>query len=230
MVRSFKRHRNLSLSLFTSATRVCGVDEAGCGPLAGPVYAAAVILDPDRPIRGLRDSKLLPAATRERLADRIREKSMAWSIAFASVEEIDTINILQARLLAMRRAVEGLSVEPGHVLVDGNQLPKLHHPCEAVVKGDAKIAAIAAASILAKTARDALMRSLHAEHPQYGFDQHVGYATRRHLASLAEHGASAIHRRSFAPVRAAIEARLAGTPLSLASIESIASAWSDEEE
>ena len=229
MVRSVKRHRNLSLSLFTSATRVCGVDEAGCGPLAGPVYAAAVILDPERPIRGLRDSKLLPAATREKLADRIREKSTAWSIAFASVEEIDTINILQARLLAMRRAVEGLSVAPGHVLVDGNQLPMLRHTCEAVVKGDAKVAAIAAASILAKTARDALMKSLHDEHPQYGFDQHVGYATRRHLASLAEHGASAIHRRSFAPVRAAIEARLAGTPLSLASIESIASAWSDED-
>lgn len=229
MARSAKRHRNLSLSLFTRATRVCGVDEAGRGPLAGPVYAAAVILDPERPIRGLRDSKLLPAATRERLADRIREKSTAWSIAFASVEEIDTINILQASLLAMRRAVEGLSVEPGHVLVDGNQLPKLAHTCEAVVQGDAKVAAIAAASILAKTARDALMRSLHDEHPQYGFDQHVGYATRRHLASLAEHGASAIHRRSFAPVRAAIEARLAGTPLSIESIESIASAWSDDD-
>ena len=224
-----RRHRSLSLRFFTTATHVCGVDEAGRGPLAGPVYAAAVILDPEQPIRGLRDSKVLPADKRERLADRIREKATAWAVASASVEEIDTINILQASLLAMRRAVEGLSVAPGHVLVDGNQLPKLPHTCEAVVQGDAKVAAIAAASILAKTARDALMKSLHDEHPQYGFDQHVGYATRRHLASLAEHGASAIHRRSFAPVRAAIEARLAGTPLSLASIESIASAWSDED-
>ncbi|MEO8937486.1 MAG: ribonuclease HII [Burkholderiaceae bacterium] len=217
------RNRTLSLSLFTSATRVCGVDEAGRGPLAGPVYAAAVILDPGRPIRGLRDSKLLPSETRERLADRIREKAMAWSIASASVEEIDTINILQASLLAMRRAVEGLAIAPEHALIDGNQLPRLGCTCEAIVRGDSKISAISAASILAKTARDALMRVLHDDHPQYGFDRHVGYGTPQHLASLALHGASVIHRRSFAPVRAAIEAHLAGRPLPVDAL----SAWSD---
>ena len=222
------RYRTLSLAFFTTATRVCGVDEAGRGPLAGPVYAAAVILDPERPIRGLRDSKQLPAATRERLADRIRERAMSWSIASASVEEIDAINILQASLLAMRRAVEGLTVVPGHVLVDGNQLPKIAHTCEAVVQGDSKVAAISAASILAKTARDALMRALHDEHPQYGFDQHVGYGTPQHLASLALHGASPIHRRTFAPVRAAIEARLSGrAPPSIDELQAM-SAWSDE--
>ncbi len=221
--------RTLSLSFFTTATRVCGVDEAGRGPLAGPVYAAAVILDPGRPIRGLRDSKVLPAATRERLAERIREKAMAWSVAFASVEEIDAINILQASLLAMRRAVDGLSVTPEHVLVDGNQLPRWQHPCEAVVQGDSKVAAISAASILAKTARDAVMRALHDEHPQYGFDRHVGYATPQHLSSLALHGASPIHRRSFAPVRAAIEARLAsGAPSFVESTAAWADEWADE--
>ena len=218
------RHRTLSLRFFTSATRVCGVDEAGRGPLAGPVYAAAVILDPDRPIRGLRDSKVLTADRRESLALRIRDRAIAWAVASASVEEIDAINILQASLLAMQRAVDGLSVLPEHVLVDGNQLPRWHHTCEAIVQGDSKVAAISAASILAKTARDALMRSLHEVHPEYGFDQHVGYATRQHLASLALHGASAIHRRSFAPVRAAIEAHLQGRSFGDESI----SAWSDE--
>ena len=207
------RHRTLSLEFFTTATHVCGVDEAGRGPLAGPVYAAAVILDPGRPIRGLRDSKLLTADIRERLADRIRDRAIAWSVASATVDEIDAINILQASLLAMRRAVEGLAVVPGHALVDGNQLPKLGCTCEAIVKGDSKVSAISAASILAKTSRDAVMHALHNEHPEYGFDQHVGYATPRHLASLALHGASPIHRRSFAPVRAAIEARLAGRPV-----------------
>lgn len=206
--RARRRPRTLSLSFFTAATRVCGVDEAGRGPLAGPVYAAAVILDPGRPIRGLRDSKQLRPDVRERLADRIRERSMSWSIASASVEEIDAINILQASLLAMRRAVDGLAVQPEHALVDGNQLPKLCVTCEAVVQGDAKVAAISAASILAKTARDAVMKALHRDHPEYGFDRHVGYATPQHLASLARHGASALHRRSFAPVRAALEGRL----------------------
>lgn len=227
MPKTRPRPRPLSLRFFTTAVRVCGVDEAGRGPLAGPVYAAAVILDPAKPIRGLRDSKQLPAETRERLADRIRDRALAWSVASSSVEEIDTINILQASLLAMRRAVEGLAIEPEHVLVDGNQLPKLPHTCEAIVKGDSKVAAISAASILAKTSRDAVMRSLHDEHPQYGFDQHVGYATPRHLASLAEHGASAIHRRSFAPVRAAIEARLAGRPLAPEALVAL-SAWGAE--
>jgi ribonuclease HII len=221
-----RRHRTISLSFFTAATNVCGVDEAGRGPLAGPVYAAAVILDPERPIRGLRDSKVLPADTRERLADRIRERALSWSIASASVDEIDTINILQASLLAMRRAVDGLSMTPGHVLVDGNQLPRLSYTCEAVIKGDTKIAAISAASILAKTARDAVMHALHHEHPQYGFDQHVGYATPQHLAQLALHGASTIHRRSFAPVRAAIEAKLGGRPF----VPEAMSAWSDDED
>lgn len=224
MPKSRPRPRPLALRFFTTAIRVCGVDEAGRGPLAGPVYAAAVILDPGRPIRGLRDSKQLPAATRERLADRIRERAMAWSVASSSVEEIDTINILQASLLAMRRAVEGLSVAPEHVLVDGNQLPKIQHTCEAIVQGDSKVAAISAASILAKTARDAVMHALHDAHPEYGFDQHVGYATPRHLASLALHGASPIHRRSFAPVRAAIEARSTGRLLE----PEVLSAWCEE--
>ena len=195
--------RNLPLHFFTTATRVCGIDEAGRGPLAGPVYAAAVILDPKREIRGLRDSKQLVAARREVLAQRIRERALAWAVASASVEEIDTINILQASLLAMRRAVEGLAITPDHALVDGNCLPRLNVTCEAVIGGDARVRAISAASILAKTARDALMRALHDEHPQYGFDQHVGYATPQHLASLALHGPSIVHRRSFAPVREA---------------------------
>ena len=200
------RTRSLSLRLFTSATRVCGVDEAGRGPLAGPVYAAAVILDPARPIRGLRDSKQLTAAERERLAPRIRERALAWAVAFASVEEIDRINILQASLLAMQRAVNALATPPEHVLVDGNCLPKLDVTCDAIVRGDAKVAAISAASILAKTSRDAVMHALHHEHPQYGFDRHVGYGTPQHLASLALHGPSIIHRRSFAPVRVLLEA------------------------
>ena len=149
---------------------------------------------------------------------------MSWSVAYASVEEIDTINILQASLLAMRRAVEGLSVAPEHALVDGNQLPRLQVTCEAIVQGDAKVAAISAASILAKTSRDAVMRALHDEHPQYGFDQHVGYATPQHLASLALHGASPIHRRTFAPVRAAIEART-GTRTFAVHVLDAGSAW-----
>lgn len=193
-----------SLRLFAAARNVCGVDEAGRGPLAGPVYAAAVILDPARPIRGLRDSKQLSAATRDRLALRIRERALAWSVAFASVEEIDRINILQASLLAMRRAVEGLGTTPEHALVDGNQMPTLSITCEAIVRGDAKIASISAASILAKTARDALMIALHADYPAYGFDRHMGYPTPEHLERLAAHGASPIHRRSFAPVSAAL--------------------------
>ena len=193
--------RSTSLPLFASPSRVCGVDEAGRGPLAGPVYAAAVILDPARPIRGLRDSKQIPAATRERLAAHIRERALAYAIAYATVEEIDRINILQASLLAMRRAVEALALTPDHVLVDGNRLPVLAVTCEAIIRGDAKIASISAASILAKTARDALMIALHDSYPQYGFDHHMGYPTPHHLDCLNRHGASPIHRKTFAPVR-----------------------------
>lgn len=180
---------------------VAGVDEAGRGPLAGPVVAAAVILDLTRPIEGLNDSKKLSEKARERLAIEIREKALAWAIAEASPAEIDRVNILQATFLAMRRAVEALATIPESACIDGNKVPPgLACPAEAVVKGDGKIAAIAAASILAKTHRDALMRALADEYPQYGFDQHMGYPTPAHFAALAAHGASPVHRRSFAPV------------------------------
>lgn len=180
---------------------ICGVDEAGRGPLAGPVFAAAVILDPARPIAGLADSKSISARTRERLAVAIRERALAWSVASATVGEIDRLNILQASLLAMKRAVEGLAILPELALVDGNRCPPLGCAAQAVVKGDASVGAISAASILAKTARDALMLDLHARHPQYGFAQHKGYPTAAHLAALRRHGATEMHRRSFAPVR-----------------------------
>jgi ribonuclease HII len=178
-----------------------GVDEAGRGPLAGPVVAAAVILDELAPIKGLKDSKQLSPRTRERLFDEIRAKALCCSIAHASVEEIDTLNILQATLLAMRRAVEGLRLRPHKVLVDGNQLPRLMMPAQAIVQGDVTVRAISAASILAKVHRDRLCLELHEVHPQYGFDDHKGYATPGHLAALRAHGACAQHRRSFAPVR-----------------------------
>lgn len=181
---------------------ICGVDEAGRGPLAGPVYAAAVILDAMRPINGLADSKKLSETKRNSLAVLIRQRAAAWAIASASVEEIDALNILQATLLAMRRAVEALSLLPDEVLVDGTHCPKISLPVRAIVQGDSKVAAISAASILAKTARDAEMMKLHALHPQYGLDRHKGYPTAAHLAALREHGVLAIHRRSFAPVRA----------------------------
>lgn len=184
---------------------LCGVDEAGRGPLAGPVTAAAVMLDPARPIAGLRDSKKLSAAARERLADEIREKAAAWCVAEASVGEIDTLNILHATLLAMQRAVAGLGCDPDEVLVDGNRCPQWAWRSQAVVKGDDKIAAIAAASILAKTARDAFMVRLHAEYPVYGFAQHMGYGTAAHLDALKAHGACPQHRRSFGPVKLAID-------------------------
>ena len=184
----------------------CGVDEAGRGPLAGPVVAAAVILDPERPVAGLADSKKLAPRTRERLAEAIRERALAWSVACASVEEIDQVNILQAAMLAMKRAVEGLAIAPELVLVDGNRCPQLRWRTRAVVKGDATVAAIAAASILAKTARDAMMVELDARHPHYGLARHKGYPTPEHLAALRRHGVSEIYRRSFAPVRAILEA------------------------
>ena len=180
---------------------MAGVDEVGRGPLAGPVVAAAVILDEKRTIRGLNDSKLLQPEERERLDVEIRKKAVCCFVAEASVEEIDRINILRAALLAMRRAVEGLRLQPSIVLVDGNQRPELTMAVRTVVGGDAKVRAISAASIIAKVYRDRLLMALHDEHPQYGFDGHKGYSTPEHLAALRRHGACAQHRRSFAPVR-----------------------------
>lgn len=179
---------------------VAGVDEAGRGPLAGPVVAAAVILDELAPIRGLADSKKLTPRQRERLYDEIRAKALCCSVAQSSVEEIDALNILQATMLAMRRAVQGLRLKPGKVLVDGNRLPSLEVLSEAVVGGDAKVPAISAASILAKVTRDRLLLDLHERHPEYGFDRHKGYGTAQHLAALRKMGPLPEHRRSFAPV------------------------------
>ncbi len=187
--------------------RICGVDEAGRGPLAGPVYAAAVILDDTRPIVGLADSKKLAEKKRERLAVEIRQKSLAWSVASASVEEIDRFNILQATLLAMQRAVAGLTIRPTEILVDGNRLPVFDLPARAIIRGDATVAEISAASILAKTARDAEMLRLHLDSPQYGLDRHKGYGTVAHLTALRLHGAAEFHRRSFSPVRDVLAAK-----------------------
>ena len=179
---------------------VCGVDEAGRGPLAGPVVAAAVIHDPARPVAGLDDSKKLSEKRRNELAAAIRAQALAWAVAEASVEEIDHLNILHATLLAMQRAVAGLAVRPERALVDGNRCPRLDIPVEAVVKGDGKIAAIAAASILAKTERDAGMRVLDATYPQYGFARHMGYPTAAHCRALQDYGPTSAHRKSFGPV------------------------------
>ena len=187
---------------------MAGVDEAGRGPLAGPVVAAAVILDDLKPIKGLADSKALSPRQRERLFDEVRAKALACCIAYASEEEIDALNILQATLLAMQRAVAGLRLLPRLVLVDGNRLPTLAMPARAIVKGDARVAAISAASILAKVYRDRLCLDLDLAHPAYGFATHKGYPTPQHLAALREHGACAAHRRSFGPVRLAIEGAL----------------------
>jgi ribonuclease HII len=180
---------------------ICGVDEAGRGPLAGPVFAAAVILDPSRPIDGLRDSKKLTEARRDELAPLIKANALAWAIAEASEAEIDRLNILQATMLAMKRAVEALSTLPTLALIDGNQIPKMMIRAIAIVEGDDKVIAISAASILAKTARDAALVVLHQTYPQYAFDKHKGYPTALHLARLREHGVSPVHRRSYAPVR-----------------------------
>jgi ribonuclease HII len=179
---------------------VAGVDEAGRGPLAGPVVAAAVILDDLHPIAGLADSKKLTAARREALFDEIRARALCFSIAEASVEEIDRLNILQATLLAMRRAVLGLRLKPKMVLVDGNRLPTLDIPAEAIVKGDALVPAISAASILAKVTRDRWCAELDAQYPQYGFAGHKGYGTAEHIAALQKHGACPEHRKTFSPV------------------------------
>lgn len=192
--------------LVPEAVLTAGVDEAGRGPLAGPVCAAAVILDPENPIEGLADSKKLTAKKREALEPLIKARALAWCVAWGSVEEIDRLNILQATMLAMTRAVEGLSVRPQLVLVDGNRTPRLPMHAEAIVKGDALVPAISAASILAKTARDRLMADLAKQYPGYGFEVHAGYGTKRHLEALRALGPTPEHRRSFAPVREVIEA------------------------
>ncbi len=184
---------------------ICGVDEAGRGPLAGPVVAAAVILDAQRPIVGLADSKKLSAAKREALFALICERSLAFHIASASVEEIDTLNILQATMLAMQRAVVGLSATPTLVKIDGNRCPKLDLPAVAIIGGDACVDSISAASILAKVTRDRMLTQLHLAHPEYGFNQHMGYGTPQHLTALKEHGPCEHHRRSFAPVRKSMQ-------------------------
>lgn len=185
--------------------RLCGIDEAGRGPLAGAVYAAAVILNPERPIAGLADSKKLSEAKRDALAIEIKARALAWGIASVSAQEIDEINILQASLLAMQRAyqamVEQFGLHATLIQVDGNRCPKFELPCEAIVKGDSKVAEISAASILAKTARDASLLVLDAEYPQYGFAQHKGYPTALHLARLAQYGITPEHRRSYGPVK-----------------------------
>jgi len=198
--RKFLRAEQLGL-VFDVPGLIAGVDEAGRGPLAGPVVAAAVILDELKPIKGLNDSKLLTPRARERLFDEIHAKALCFCIAQASVEEIDTLNILHATMLAMRRAVEGLRLRPNKVLVDGNRIPTLKIAAEAIIGGDAKVKSISAASILAKVHRDRLCLQLHELHPQYGFDGHKGYPTPMHLEALRTHGACPEHRRSFAPVR-----------------------------
>lgn len=180
---------------------LAGADEAGRGPLVGNVVAAAVILDQDRPIEGLADSKKLSAKRREQLAEEIRQKAMAWAVVSVSPVDIDRINILQASMLAMKQAVEQLTTTPDHVFIDGNRCPDLSCPATAIVKGDARVAEISAASILAKVERDEQMQALHAIFPQYGFDRHKGYPTKAHMAALAEHGPCPEHRRSYAPVR-----------------------------
>ena len=195
-----------SLPLFVHDDElICGVDEAGRGPLAGAVFAAAVILDPGKPIDGLRDSKKLTEARRTVLAEQIKERALAWTIASCSESEIDALNILQASMLAMRRAVEALNPVPTLALIDGNRCPVMRIRSEAIVKGDDKVAAISAASILAKTARDASLMQLHEKFPHYAFDQHKGYPTPLHLERLQLHGVSPVHRKSYAPVRALLE-------------------------
>lgn len=184
---------------------IAGVDEVGRGPLVGAVVTAAVILDPDRPIEGLRDSKRLTEKRRQKLDAQIRDHALAWALGRAEPHEIDQLNILQATMLAMTRAVEALSLRPEKVFVDGNRTPRLAMPAEAIVGGDDSIPEISAASILAKVARDAEMQALHCAYPQYGFDRHKGYPTKAHLAALAEHGPLDVHRRSFSPVRRYLE-------------------------
>ena len=184
---------------------VAGVDEAGRGPLAGPVVAGAVILDPQKPIHGLKDSKRLTALRRDVLYEEIREKALAWAVGHADVEEIDRINILQATMLAMKRAVEALQTVPDHALIDGNRCPDLCCPAQAIIKGDSRVAAISAASIMAKVTRDREMLSLDVIYPGYGLAQHKGYPSKAHIEALENLGVTPIHRRSYAPVRRVIE-------------------------
>ncbi len=186
-------------------TLFCGADEAGRGPIAGPVFAAAVMLDPDHPIAGLKDSKKLSEAKRDELAIEIKQHAKAWAIAECSIEEIDELNILHASMLAMKRAIEALQVKPELALIDGNRCPKLSIMAKAIVKGDDKVPAISAASILAKTARDAVMLDLHRLYPEYGFDRHKGYPTAYHLEQLGIYGVSPVHRKTYAPVRRILE-------------------------
>lgn len=193
--------------LVIPAGRVAGVDEAGRGPLAGPVVAGAVILDPDNPVRGLRDSKRLTAARREALYDEIRDKALAWAVGRAEVEEIDRINILQATLRAMQRAVAALQPAAEYALIDGNRCPGLPCPAQAIVKGDSRVAAISAASIMAKVTRDREMIELDARYPGYGLAQHKGYPSRTHMEALQRLGVLPVHRRSYAPVRRILEAQ-----------------------
>jgi len=189
---------------------LAGVDEAGRGPLVGNVVAAAVILDNNRPVDGLADSKKLSAKRREQLAEQIRERAIAWSVISIDAAEIDRINILQATLLAMKQSVEQLAVVPEHVFIDGNRCPDINIPATAVVKGDARVAEISAASILAKVERDAQMLALHETYPQYGFDRHKGYPTKAHFEALAEHGPCPEHRTSYKPVRECLATRCGG--------------------
>lgn len=202
------RQQQLGLDFSLVEELVCGVDEVGRGPLCGAVVTAAVILDPARPILGLNDSKKLSAARREALYDEIVEKALSWSIARAEVEEIDALNILQATMLAMQRAVEGLHIVPRLALIDGNRCPVLPMPSAPVIQGDASVPAIAAASILAKVSRDREMAAFEQVYPGYGMSAHKGYGTAVHLEALARLGPTPIHRRSFAPVRLAYEAQL----------------------
>ena len=198
--KKFLRAEQTALVWDAPAGLIAGVDEAGRGPLAGPVVAAAVILDDLNPIKGLADSKKLTALKRDKLYDEIRAKALCCSIAEASVEEIDALNILQATMLAMRRAVEGLRLKPNKVLVDGNRLPVLDVLAEAIVKGDSKVQAISAASILAKVTRDRWCEQIDHDYPAYGFAKHKGYGTEAHMQALKKHGATPWHRKSFAPV------------------------------
>lgn len=208
MARRDSAQQHLALPVIPAVTLLAGVDEVGRGPLIGAVVTAAVILDPARPIVGLDDSKKLSERRRQELAEEIRTHALAWSLGRCDAHEIDELNILRATLVAMQRAVAGLPMPPQHVMVDGNRAPRFACAATAVVKGDALVPAISAASILAKVTRDAEMYALHERHPHYGFSSHKGYATAEHLAALKKYGPLPEHRRSFAPVREALAARL----------------------